>query len=180
MMDDLEKMINGFRDQIQNDQPNEGHFERFEMKLNTAEYKKWNKKLLIWPAIAALLILAFIVFAPNRNKLPDIITLSSLSEQYANVEFYYTSSIHEQTQKINELNEQLDDDKTIKLLVEELDAYDQLYEQLCIDLNATPNDERVINAMITYYQTKLEITQKILETIEQKIIKTNNNEEISI
>jgi hypothetical protein len=179
-MDNFEKMINGFRVQIQDDQPNEGHLDRFEMKLNTAEYKSRNYKLLVWPAIAAVLVLAFIIFAPDSQRGPENKTLSSLSEQYANVEFYYTSSIHQHTRKINELNEQLGDDKTIKLLVEELEEYDQLYEQLCIDLNSTPNDERVINALITYYQTKLEITQKILETIEQKLIKTNNHDNIQI
>ena len=178
-MDQLEKMIEKFRDDIQNDHPNEGHFDRFEMKLNSTEKNKPRFWIGYTTSIAAILVVALLVFLPEKSENGKL-TLSDLSEQYANVEFYYTSSINQQTQQIISLNEKMGNDQSIQLLVEELKMYDQVYDQLCTDLNAMPNDERVINALITYYQTKLEITSKILFSIEQKSKKSNNHENIEI
>lgn len=178
-MDELEKTIKGFHNILQADEPAEGHFERFEMKLNAATQNKTLKWWKYWPGVAAILIIALVVFIPKQQK-NRTITLGGLSEQYAQVEYYYTSNIKQQTHKINQLNRQSDNDPIVKMLVNELEQYDIVYEQLCSDLNATPNDERVINALINFYKTKLEITARILESIEQKTIKIDKNEDFEI
>lgn len=172
-MDNFEKQIIEMHKELNTDEPYHGHFNRFEMKLNKKKQQALNKQVYLWPAIAAIIVLGFFILRPMPENLKKQTTLSQVSEQYAQVEFYYTTAISQQTQKIKTLNEQLGSDNAIKLLVNELEEYDQIYEQLCSDLNATPNDQRVINALISYYQTKLEISQKILENIK---LKTNNYE----
>jgi hypothetical protein len=54
---------------------------------------------------------------------------------------------------------------------------DSVYVSLQKELKANPNDERIINAMIEHYQTKLEVMTYIvnqLKTIRND--KTNNSE----
>jgi hypothetical protein len=176
-MDSFEKQIIEMRNGLQTDEPDQGHFDRFEMKLERNKQKFLFKRIYIWPAIAAIIVFGLFLFIPTPENEQKQTTLGQVSEQYAQVEFYYTKAIQHETEKIKALNEQMGSDNAIQLLVSELEEYDQVYEQLCTDLNAAPNDQRVINALIAYYQTKLEISQKILENIQ---LKSNSNENTEI
>ena len=166
-MDQLEKLIIENRDEIQNDSPHSGHFERFEMKLNTKR-KKPIRLISIISSAAAILLRALFVFGPKQSS-NEKFTLGNVSSHYAEVEFYYTSSINKQIESLNALtNTEEFKDQKMKMLLAELNEYDEVYEQLCSDLEATPDDQRVINAMIVYYQSKLEIINRILNELENK------------
>lgn len=176
-MDNFEKLIISSKEDIQNDIPAEGHFERFELKLDKKLKFKPNYWFGVVSGIAAVLLVALIAFFYQGKQEKQTLTLSDISENYADVEFYYTSSINQQTKKLTDLCEKYGkDDQTLNMLLKELQEYDHTYEQICSDLNAVPGDERVINALITYYKTKLDIINKILEEIESKRIKNENNE----
>jgi len=59
----------------------------------------------------------------------------------------------------------------------EMDEMDRLHQDLQKEYSNNPNDERVINAMIEYYQTKLDIINTIKSDLEKvKSIKNKNNE----
>ena len=176
-MDNFEKLIAGSKEDIQNDIPAEGHFERFELKLDKKLKFKPNYWLGVVSGIAAVLLIALIAFFYQGKQEKQIFTLSDISQNYADVEFYYTSSINQQTKKLSDLCEKYGkDDRTLDLLMKELHEYDHTYDQICADLKVVPGDERVINALITYYKTKLDIINKILEEIESKRIKNESNE----
>ena len=54
---------------------------------------------------------------------------------------------------------------------------DSLFVNLQQEYKANPNDERIINAMIEYYQTKLEIVNTIKTDLENvKILKNKKHE----
>ena len=176
-MDQFEKFIQNQRDEIQNDLPNEGHFERFELKLNQSKRRNPIRWIAYSSSIAAVLAVALLVFVPGPSK-SNAFTLSDVSEQYADVEYYYTSSINKQIDRIKHLAvESGNANPAIQLLLDDLEEYDTNYKQLCADLKATPNDERVINALIVYYQSKLEIITKILNELDnqRKINKDHEN-----
>jgi hypothetical protein len=62
-------------------------------------------------------------------------------------------------------------------LNKEMDEMDHLYQDLQKEYTKNPNDERVINAMIEYYQTKLNIINTIKTDLEYiKTIKNKNHE----
>lgn len=180
-MDNFEKLIFKKRGEINNDLPAEGHFERFEIKLG----KSGNKRLNYWigfiSGIAVVLVLGlFFVFSQDKQD-DSTMTLSKVSDQYAEVEFFYTSSISNQTQKLIDLTKKLEhDDPSLELITKELKDYDSTYHQISVELKASPNDERVISAMISYYQTKLEIINRILNELENKQLKSNSHENTSI
>lgn len=177
-MDQLEKLITQQIDSIQNDVPPEGHLERFELKLKRTKNKRHIPWLAYASSVAAVLVLAILVFNPRSTKSNDF-SLSDVSEQYADVEFYYTSSINKQLNRIQRLakeNEKVN--PVIRLLLDDLEKYDASYAQLCVELEATPNDDRVINALINYYKSKLEIITSILYELDkqqQNLIDHENN-----
>jgi hypothetical protein len=61
------------------------------------------------------------------------------------------------------------------MMEDELEEFEQIFKSLQSDLSANPNDERVINAMIEYYQTKLSLINMIIEKLQE--VKQKNNAE---
>jgi hypothetical protein len=168
-MDQLEDILRNKRDEIQNDLPHDGHFERFDMRLQQMNRRSFPLRWIAYASsLAAVLVIGLLMFIPEPSQ-SAAFTLSDVSEQYAEVENYYTSSINKQIEKIKDkATENGKVNPTIQLLLDDLESYDQTYQQLCRDLEATPNDERVINALIVYYQSKLEIMTKILNELNQQ------------
>jgi hypothetical protein len=58
-------------------------------------------------------------------------------------------------------------------MADELAEMDSIHRDLQKKLGTHPGDERVVNAMITYYQTKLGMMKSFLNTLNQ--INQNNN-----
>ena len=58
------------------------------------------------------------------------------------------------------------------MLVKEMKSMDSVYVSLQKELKANPNDERIINAMIEHYQTKLEVMTYIVSQL--KTIRNDN------
>jgi hypothetical protein len=180
-MDSFEQMIRNNREAIQNDLPPDGHFERFELKLSQNNRKKSNYWIGFLSGMAAVIVIGIILFFHPGKEENHSMTLSNVSAQYAEVEFYYTHSIKQQTLKLNEYSEKFgSNDPSLRMVVKELEEYDHTYSQMCRELQTTPNDERVIHAMINYYQTKLDIINKILKEIENKQVTLKKNENTDI
>lgn len=178
--DDIEKLILDNLDGLNNQEPKEGHFERFEEKLN--QRRKGRKTLRIaWRVVAAAVFLllavnqALIYLAPAQED--EAVTLGSISREYEEVEFYYTSSIEEgltrweQFEKAGLLTEE---DK--RMMDNELKEFENVLKGLQHELKANPNDERVINAMLMYYQNKLNVINLIINKL-QEVKETMNQKE---
>jgi hypothetical protein len=58
-------------------------------------------------------------------------------------------------------------------MANEFAEMDSIHHELQIKLGTNPGDERVVNAMITYYQTKLGMMKSFINTLNQ--IKQSNN-----
>jgi hypothetical protein len=61
----------------------------------------------------------------------------------------------------------------------ELAEFEERFKTLQADLAANPNDERVINAMLEYYQAKLEIINMIVNKLQEVKQQKNKNHEMS-
>jgi hypothetical protein len=57
--------------------------------------------------------------------------------------------------------------------------FETRFKNLQIDLKANPNDERVINAMLEYYQAKLDIINMIVSKLEEVKQQKNLSRELS-
>ena len=189
--DNIEEIILNNLKELNDFEPKEGHFERFQAKLNVQQKKKKITLNLVWKVAAAVVFVllavnqANIYFSPDKqnqilsNNNSDF-SLASVSPEYKEVEFYYTNAINV---GLNQWNTLMADGyisaEEQELMDIELSDFETRYKNLQTDLAANPNDERVINAMLEYYQSKLEIINMIVNKLQEVKQQKNNNNEMS-
>ncbi|AHW62386.1 hypothetical protein SAMN05444285_1478 [Draconibacterium orientale] len=189
--DDIEKLILDNIETLNDNEPMEGHFARFEAKLNAQHKKKRTINLNIILKVAAAVVFvflatnqAFIYFSPDNQRIFNSktesasLTLASVSPEYQEVEYYYTSSINTGMEQWNKwIEEGLISEDEQTMMNNELAEFETLYQNLQKDLAANPNDERVINAMLEYYQAKLSVIYIIITKLEEVQQKTQEFEQ---
>jgi hypothetical protein len=109
-------------------------------------------------------------------------TLGDVSPQYKEVENYYIHQVNMLEDEIGSVNLSGDAEQQ-EMLKTEIQNMDSVYVQLQKDLKANPNDERIINAMIEHYQTKLEVMTVIvnqLKSIRNENLNSSENEKVNI
>ena len=187
--DNIEDLILKNLEALNNFEPADGHFERFQAKLNAEGKRKKFNFSIIWKVAAAVVFVllaanqAYIYFAPDKKGLPGEnstapFTLASVSDEYSEVEFYYNNAINTGLGQWNSLkNDGLISEAEQEVMNQELADFEERFKSLQTDLAANPNDERVINAMIEYYQAKLEIINMIVSKLQEvKQQKSKNHE----
>lgn len=180
--DELERLILNNRHSIQDDEPLEGHFERFEARLQKASKPTMKIRLQPILRIAAAIVFALLVVNQVRIWLvpekKETLSLGSISPEYREVEFYYTNSIQTGMAQWEKLRKEgFVTESENQMMQKEQADFDQMYQQLLIDLKANPNDERVINAMLEYYQSRMNVISLIISKLKEvKQQKTNKNE----
>ncbi len=190
--DYIEELIRENLDGLNDFEPAEGHFDRFEAKLKTQSKRKKLNFSIVWKVAAIVIFVvlaanqAYIYFAPaNKNGLNENgentgFTLSSVSQEYGEVEFYYNTAINTGLSQWNNMKEDgLISATEQEAMNTELAEFEARFKTLQADLAANPNDERVINAMLEYYKAKLDIINMIVNKLEevkqQKITSHENN-----
>jgi hypothetical protein len=192
--DNIDGLILQNIEALNDNEPMEGHFARFEAKLNSQHKKKKRISLnIVWKVAAALIFAllasnqAFIYFSPDgqgfipQNNHSQNVTLASVSPEYQEVEFYYTSAINTGMEQWNKLKtEGMISEEEQLMMNEELTEFETLYKNLQEDLESNPNDDRVINAMLEYYQAKLSVINIIVDKLEEVQQRKNGNEKTSL
>jgi len=191
--DYIEKLINENLEELNDNEPREGHFERFESKLKKQNRNKTISFNLVLKVAAAMFFAflavnqAFIYFAPNQQDTEintenvSGMSLASVSSEYEEVEFYYTNAINVGLNQWEDLVEQgliTEDEQT--MMNSELKEFETVFNRLQDDLETNPNDERVINAMLEYYQTKLSVINMIVNKLNEVKQQKNTNHEIEM
>lgn len=186
MTDELERLILNNRNAIQDEEPLEGHFERFEMRLKREQ--KPIRKINFRTVLKIAAVVVFAMLAVNQARIyfflekKQILSLGSISPEYREVEFYYTSSIKQGMAQWNEFKrEGFVSEQDQQMMQKEQKEFDQTYQKLLKDLNANPDDDRVINALIEYYQSRMNVISIItskLQEIKQKKYPKNEQHNI--
>jgi len=154
------------------------------MRFYSGSVKRSIVPYLLKAAVVTLLITLSSLWTWDHFIRPDRgrMTLGDVSPQYREVENYY---IHQVNLMENDLSaaDITSNPEQKKILIDEMKSIDSVYVQLQKELKANPNDERIINAMIEHYQTKLEVMTFIvnqLKTIRNENQNTNEDEKVSI
>lgn len=92
-------------------------------------------------------------------------TLGDVSPQYKEVENYYIHQVSLMQSEIVTVDLKNNPAQKV-ILMKEMKSMDSVYVQLQKELKANPDDERIINAMIEHYQTKLEVMTIIVNQLE--------------
>ena len=185
MKDELERLILNNQHSFQNEEPLEGHFERFEARLQKASKptRKFDFQAVL--KIAAIVVFALLVVNQARIWLTpekkETLSLGSISPEYREVEFYYTNAIGLRMTQLDKLkNEGLISESEQKMMQKEQKEFDQMYQKLLQDLKANPDDERVINAMLEFYESRMNITTLIINKLKEAKQQKNTHNESSI
>lgn len=185
--DNIEEIILNNLKELNDNEPMDGHFERFQEKLNTQNKKRKFNFSIVWKVAAAVVFVllavnqANIYFSPDKQNdelaANSEFSLASVSPEYKEVEFYYTNAISVGLNQWNGLKtDGFISETEQEMMNTELAEFEERFKNLQSDLAANPNDERVINAMLEYYQGKLEIINMIVNKLEEvKQLSNNKN-----
>lgn len=208
MQDGLEKFVNNNRKAFDVHKPNpnlwagiEAQLEQqsvntedkvvplFAVKSEQSAPRSIRRRFLRYASVAAVGLLLLTVggvigsqFSQGSgSEAPSEVTLSDISDEYAETEAYYASQVNASIEKLKKL----DYDKTILEDIEELDA---AFQELKSELGQSNvfSDEEIIKAMVENYQTKIEILERVLERLSDEkegdriINKKRSNEKINM
>lgn len=185
MNDELERLILNNRSSIQDEEPLEGHFERFEARLQKTA--KPGRKVQLQPFLKIAAIVVFALLAVNQARIyffpekKETLSLGSISPEYREVEFYYTNAIQTGMSQWKKLSEEgLISETENQLMQKEQQEFDQMYQKLIEDLKANPDDERVINALLEYYQARMNVISLIISKLQEVKQQKYQSDESSI
>jgi septal ring factor EnvC (AmiA/AmiB activator) len=179
--DTIEDLFERLSGEFDINEPNEDHKLRFLDKLkankmtslDTIKSSGFNWKPYL--AIAASLVICFSVFMTAQNE-PEVLDLASVSPELSETQDFFTVTIENELKKLNNerspLTEQIIDDA-----LKQIETLETDYQNLKTDLTESGNDQRVIYAMISNFQNRIDILNTVLKQIETiKELKTNKNE----
>jgi len=174
-MDWLDELIQENKEMFATEEPPQGHFERFEERLRNDRQRKRMRMILRISSAAAvgliLMVSSILVYERYFDQEPGIMKLGDVDPRLNQVEYYFTSQINQASTGIDSLSI-YSDENTRNMINHELAEMDSIHTELGKKLGKHPGDERIVTAMINYYQTKLNIMQSFLTNLNQ--IKLNN------
>jgi hypothetical protein len=187
-MKSIEDIIRSNKDFFEDAEPSTGHLERFNRKLE----KRFQVNTITRSIVPYLLKAAVVTLLITLSSLwtwdhfiragNNRMTLGQVSPKYKEVENYYVHEVNMMEGEI--VNVDLNNNPAQKaILLKEIKSMDSTYISLQKELKSNPNDERIINAMIEHYQTKLDVMTYIvnqLKTIRNDNKNMKQNEKIRL
>jgi len=177
MKDNLENKFKELQNQFDLEEPTIGHFDRFEAKLNSSKPKARKNIFTIVAsiAVAASVILFFGIWLGSEFSDKGM-QLSSVSTEMQETQSYFVSVIEKEMRTI-EKERNTDTEKIISDGLNQLKKLEKRYSELTLELKESTEDKRIIYAMISNFQQRIDVLQSLLLQIEEvKHLKTQNNE----
>ena len=151
------------------DEPLSGHFDRFDERLEKAGRRKTGFFIM---KIAAAVILGMVIsYAAVREfsffdlNLEQVFAAAE-NPELKEAEQFYTMQLDLYYDKLDNLR--FNNDKAQKqLILDELSYMDQQVRTMKRDLKQNPDDERIVHAIINYYQVKLELMDMVISRTEE-------------
>jgi hypothetical protein len=185
----LEKYIVENRENFGMEEPDKGHFDRFEEKHRNFQSKqdRFSWKFMLQAAVVTLLVVLSALWVyDNLIDPPDdraSLTLADISPEYREAEIYYTTLINRRYNEIRSFDFH-ENSAEQEIVINELAEMDTIYKSLEEELDAERGNHMVISAMIRHYQLKLDIMGQILEHLyevqTEENLKIKEDENISI
>ena len=182
----LEDLFKNLENDFDIVEPRENHKQRFINKLNNngelqlvGAPKQWRRlwKPLISVAASIILIVSVFVGFQQEDNSGD---LASVSPKMAETQDFFTLTINEELNKLNEESSPEVQD-LINDALTQIKKLEDNYNSLKTDLIESGDDNRVIYAMISNFQNRIDILQNTLEQIKNvKQFKNSSNHETSI
>ncbi|MFC4634349.1 hypothetical protein ACFO3O_10555 [Dokdonia ponticola] len=166
--DDIEQLFERLEGQLSVQEPSKDHKARFLEKLQSVPQTKevpvrkfnWWKSLAVAASIALICMVVL-----TRNTLPEGRELAEVSPEMEQTQQFFTQTIEKELFEINKQatpeTQAIVDDAIKRLKTLETD-----YDKLKNDLATSGQDKRVIYAMISNFQNRIDLLQQVLEHID--------------
>src|SRR5690606_12297513 len=161
-------------------EPKEGHRERFKEKLQKSNNNgKTGKIRMLWSPLlgaAAAILIVVMLAGGSIGTLTDKGDLAGISPEMKETQQFYTNLIKTELAKL-EAASSPETEKLVNDALAQMDKLDLDYERLKKDLKNSGQDKRIIFAMITNLQQRMDILTNVMQQIEKiKELKNPNNE----
>ncbi len=151
--------------------PPQDHEERFRQKLRNNRKKKTNKSgvISLWApimAVAASFLLAIMIFqGAFENPFTNQQELANVSPEMKQTQDFYASAIKTELQNLQD-QKTPETEAVIEDALKQLDILEKDYQNLKKDLEKSGQDNRVIYAMISNFQKRIDLLKTVLEKVE--------------
>ncbi|MDV7187310.1 hypothetical protein R3X25_08465 [Lutibacter sp. TH_r2] len=177
MPDNLKHIFEKFENQFDIEEPRIGHFKRFEEKLNPVKPQHFTIKTLFAriAAAASIILMVGIWIGSNLNSTNGM-ELAQVSNEMEETQSYFVATIEKELQTIK-TEQNSDTEQLINDALNQLNKLENQYHILTLELKESAEDKRIIYAMISNFQQRIELLQTLMQQIENvKQLKTQNNE----
>ncbi|TDU40235.1 hypothetical protein BXY82_2281 [Gelidibacter sediminis] len=147
--------------------PVDGHEQRFLERLHKKQRSKkpaWTTMKKLIAAIAAILIVAIGLFTVVKPQ-PQSNDLANVSEQLSQTQNFFTTVISSELSKLKSIRT-AENDALVADALKQLEYLENNYERLKIDLKISGHDKRVVYAMISNLQSRIDLLENVLRAIE--------------
>jgi hypothetical protein len=184
-MENLENWFKKMEGTFDTEEPSEGHQARFLDKLNASkgtidlhrQHKSWWRPLSIAASLLVLMTLGLGIFM-TRPTLDE--QVAEISPEVSKSQVYFAGLIEDQVKQLKQestpATKKMIDDTLLQLK-----KLESNYGQLEQDLLNGGNSKLILSAMITNFQTRIDLLKDVLDQVETiNNIKNNNDENITI
>lgn len=161
-------------------EPKDGHKDRFAEKLRKSKSGIRDSRVrMLWSPLlgaAAAILIIVLLAAGSFGTFTDKGDLAGISPEMKETQQFYTTLIKTELARL-EAASTPETEKLVKDALAQIDKLDQDYDKLKNDLKESGQDKRVIFAMISNLQQRIDILTTVMEQIENfKELKNPNNE----
>ena len=167
------------------EEPAIGHEDRFLEKLKSVQNdKKLGNKGSVrslwtpWLSVAASIVFVLFIAGSfvNTNALTKPADLATISPEMRETQEFYSTAIKAELEKVN-LAKSPETEIIVEDALLQLERLDEEYKKLRSDLRKSGKDKRVIFAMVSNLQQRIDLLNNVLTQIEEiKELKNNENE----
>ena len=178
----LEDFIRNNKEQFDDLEPSAGLWGRIESNLpphftGAKQHRTFSLRFVLVLAASVILVMGIgFMFYVNANKVQRV-DLADINPLYAQQQVQYTSLIETKRSELKTLSKT--DPQLYKEFSAEIAKMDSTYKELNNELLNSPNQERVLHAMIRNLQIQTQVLNQQLNVIEQyNQHKATNNHEV--
>lgn len=176
MQSELEKIFENQQGKFDTFEPDSGHFERFKNRIETKKAKKRSTTLMFAKIAVAASIALLVGIWMGSEYTSKGLELAEVSTEMQETQSYFVATIQKQLAQV-ELERNSDTEQLINDALERIKTLETKYELLTLELKESGEDRRIIYAMISNFQSRIDILQSLLERIESvKELKKQHDE----
>jgi hypothetical protein len=170
MKNNLEDFIQQNRALFDREEPPVGHFERFQKRLDEpAKGGSFRGVVKFFPwfmAAASILLLLFVSTIKINETNKAGIELAQISPELKETQGFFESTIRKEIAQI-ESAKNPENQKIIEDGFTQMKKLEENYQKLTLELKESGENKRVIFAMITNFQQRIDVLQTILLQLEE-------------